>query len=177
MAIRKPDQTKLDSAQLQGLVQTLGKMRGVRRQSEYVFLGLPLYSIALGPDLTKGEMRGHAKGVLAIGDTATGVLAFGGLAMGVIAVGGLAFGFVTLGGLSIGVLLAFGGAAVGAIAGGGAALGWVAIGGAAAGYYAAAGAAYGTYVIDAMQRSPEAVAFFSQWPILQLFGPVPGLRR
>ena len=177
MAIREPDQTNLDSAQLQALAQTLGKIRGVRKQSEYVFLGLPLYSIALGPDLAKGEMRGHAKGVLAIGDTATGIVAFGGFAMGVIAVGGLAFGLITVGGFSIGVLLAVGGAAIGTVAGGGAALGWVAIGGAAAGHYAAAGAAYGTYVIDAMQRSPEAVAFFSQWPILQLFGPISGLPR
>jgi hypothetical protein len=177
MAMREPNQTKLDSAQLQALAQTLGRIRSVRKQSEYVFLGLPLYSVALGPDLAKGEMRGHAKGVLAIGDMATGIVAFGGFAMGVIAVGGLALGLITLGGLSIGVLLAVGGVAIGAVACGGGALGWVAIGGAAVGYYAAAGAAYGTYVIDAMQRSPEAVAFFSQWPILQLFGPVPGLRR
>lgn len=177
MAMREPDQTKLDSAQLQALAQAIGKFRGVRKQSEYVFLGLPLYSIAFGPDLSKGEIRGHAKGVLAIGDMATGILAFGGLAMGVFAIGGLAFGLVTLGGLALGLLLAVGGAAIGTVAAGGAALGWVAIGGAAAGYYAAAGAAYGAYVIDATHRSPEAIAFFSQWPILELLGPIPGLRR
>src|SRR5271169_5372368 len=107
MAIREPDQTKLGSAQLQALAQTLGKIRGVRKQSEYVFLGLPLYSIAMGPDLAKGEMRGHAKGV--------------------IAVGGLAFGIISVGGLSIGVLLALGGAAIGTVAAGGATLGAVAI--------------------------------------------------
>lgn len=173
MAMREPDQLKPDTAQL----QALAAFRGVRKQSEYVFLGLPLYSIAVGPDLAKGEVRGHARGVLAIGDTATGVVAFGGFAMGVIAVGGLALGLVSLGGLSIGVLLALGGAAIGGVAFGGAALGAVAIGGAAAGYYVAAGAGYGVYVIDAMHRSREAVEFFSEWPILQLFGPIPWSRR
>lgn len=179
MAIREPEQAKLDSAQLAQLqaFQAAFARQSVRKQSEYVFLGLPLYSIAKGPDLAKGEMRGHAKGVLAIGDTATGIVAIGGFAMGGIAIGGVALGLVTLGGLSLGLLLAIGGAAIGIVANGGAALGFVAIGGAAAGYYAAGGAAYGAYVLDAMHRSPEAIEFFSQWDILHLLGPIPALRR
>jgi hypothetical protein len=173
MAMREPVQTKPDIAQL----QVLAAFHGVRKQSEYVFLGLPLYSIATGPDLAKGETRGHAKGVLAIGDTATGIIAVGGFAMGGIAFGGVALGLVAVGGFALGLLLALGGAAIGAVALGGGALGWVAIGGAAAGYYAVGGAAYGTYVVDAMHRSPEAMAFFSRWEILQWLGPSPGPRR
>ena len=52
MATRNSDQAKLDSAQLQALASSFGG-KGTRKQSEYVFLGLPLYSIAvlhlLGP--------------------------------------------------------------------------------------------------------------------------------
>jgi hypothetical protein len=177
MAMRESESNKLTDRELQSLSAFAARFRGVRRQSEYVFLGLPLYSIATGPDLEKGELRGHAKGVFALGDTATGIIAIGGVAAGVFAFGGVALGLVAFGGLALGVLLAVGGAAIGAIASGGAALGLVAIGGAAAGYYAAGGAAYGKYVLDAMHRSPEAIEFFSQWGILDWFGPLPRVRR
>jgi hypothetical protein len=139
-----------------------GFPRGIRRRSDYEYLGMPLWSVALGPDFARGEMRGHAKGVIAIGDMATGVIALGGLARGLFAFGGLAAGVVAFGGLAIGGLT-LGGLAIGIIAFGGGALGWVAVGGAAAGYYAAGGAAFGTYVVSAMERSPEAIAFFAQW--------------
>ncbi len=142
----------------------------VRRKSDYEYLGMPLWSIALGPDLANGEIRGHAKGVIAIGDIATGVLAIGGLARGFIAVGGLALGVISFGGLAVGGL-AIGGLAIGAAAIGGCAIGWVAIGGGAAGYYAAGGAAWGAHVVSAMERSPEAVAFFTQWDIIRMLLP------
>jgi len=131
--------------------------RGVRKTSSVKVLGLPLYDIAMGPDPAKGSMRGHACGIIAIGDTARGVLALGGVATGVIAIGGLALG-----------ALALGGCAIGGIALGGGAVGGVAIGGGAVGYYAVGGGTYGKYVINAMQQSPEAIAFFSKWlPCLQ----------
>ena len=102
-------------------------LHGVRRQSSYEYLGLPLWSIATGPDPARGEIRGHAKGVLALGDIATG----------------------------------------------GAAVGWVAIGGLALGIYAVGGIAWGTYIISAMERSPEAIAFFTQFDALRAFIPPP----
>jgi hypothetical protein len=147
----------------------------IRRRSDYEYLGLPLWSIAMGPDPARGEMRGHAKGVVAIGDLATGFIALGGLARGFFAFGGVALGVVAIGGLAFGAL-AFGGLAIGIVAIGGCALGWVAIGGAAAGFYAAGGAAWGTHVLSAMEQSPEAVAFFTQWEPLRAFLP-PGMRR
>jgi len=171
-----PDLSHLDNAQVKMLAALAG-FKGVRRKSEYEFLGLPLYSIAFGPDFAKGELRGRATGVVAFGDVATGIIAVGGLARGGIAIGGLAVGLVALGGLSVGLLLALGGAAIGSIAFGGAALGVVAVGGAALGYYAAGGAAYGAYVLDAMRRSPEAIEFFSQWNALQWLGVIPTQRR
>ena len=151
-------------------------MASVRRHSDYEYLGMPLWSIATGPDLAKGEVRGHAKGVLAIGDIATGIVAIGGLARGVIALGGFAIGLVAVGGLAVGGL-AFGGLAIGTVAFGGGAIGWIAIGGAAAGFYAAGGAAWGMYVVSAMERSPEAIAFFTQWDALRALLPPSALRR
>jgi hypothetical protein len=53
--------------------------------------------------------------------------------------------------------------AIGLVALGGGAVGLVAVGGGAFGYYACGGGAYGKYVLDAAQRDPEAVRFFSQW--------------
>jgi hypothetical protein len=132
--------------------------RGIRKRSNRFYWGLPLYDIAMGPDPEKGEMRGHAKGIIAIGDIATGVLALGGIARGIVAFGGLAAGLLLgIGGLSIG-LLAFGGLALGGIA----------IGGGAFGYYAIGGGAFGKHVISGIAQDPEAVRFFSDW--------LPGLR-
>lgn len=139
---------------------------GVRRKSKTTIAGLPLWAIASGPDPARGEMRGHAKAIVAIGDVATGVLAIGGFARGVIAFGGLAAGIVSAGGLAIGLALAGGGAAVGGVALGGGAFGGVAIGGGAVGRYAMGGAAAGTYVISATRCDVEAVDFFirnSEW--------------
>ena len=151
-------------------------MRGVRRRSDYEYLGLPLWSVAIGPDPEKGEVRGHAKGILAIGDIATGFIAIGGLARGGIALGGLAVGLVAFGGFALGGL-AFGGLAIGILALGGGAAGWAAIGGAAVGVYAVGGAAWGTYVVSAVERSPEAIAFFSQFEALRALLPPNVLRR
>ncbi|MFO1371381.1 MAG: hypothetical protein U1F42_02970 [Candidatus Competibacteraceae bacterium] len=136
---------------------------GVRKRSKRFYWGLPLYDIAVGPDPEKGETRGHAKGIIAIGDIATGVLALGGVARGVIAVGGLAAGLLlSIGGLSIG-LLAVGGLAIGGIALGGGAIGGIAIGGGAFGYYAVGGGAAGVHVISGLQQDPDAIQFFSDW--------------
>ncbi|HEY7672354.1 MAG TPA: hypothetical protein VIC71_09055 [Gammaproteobacteria bacterium] len=136
--------------------------RGVRRRSAATFAGLPLYDIAIGPDLERGEFRGHAKGIIAIGDFATGVLALGGLVRGIIAVGGLAFGALSLGGLSLGIG-AIGGLAIGGIALGGGAIGGAAIGGAAIGHYACGGGALGEHVISPLERDPLAVEFFERY--------------
>jgi hypothetical protein len=146
--------------------------KGIRRQSAARLAGMPLWSVAIGPDPDKGEMRGHAKGIFAFGDIATGVLAAGGLARGVVAFGGLAIGLASFGGLGIGVLVALGGAAIGAFALGGGAAGAVAIGGGAAGVYAMGGGAIGTHVMSATQCDADALDFFSRtfewWPQLDV---------
>jgi hypothetical protein len=150
--------------QLAGLKGGAGlALRGVRKRSDVQVAGLPFYDIAMGPDLSRGEMRGHARGFIAIGDMATGVFALGGLARGVVAVGGLALGLVSFGGLSIGILAAAGGLAIGGIAFGGGAIGGVAVGGGAAGYYACGGGAAGAHVVDATHRDIEAVEFFRSY--------------
>lgn len=142
----------------------------IRYKSAATFLEMPVLAIAIGPDPSNNEIRGHARGVIAIGDIATGVIALGGVARGIIALGGLAVGGIALGGLGAG-LCAFAGLALGYVAMGGAAIGYVAAGGLAVGYYAAGGAAIGKYVIGPLQRDPEAVEFFSHL-LRSVFGKV-----
>jgi hypothetical protein len=151
-------------AELEARVSTMGmgRMRGIRRRASWTIGSLPAWDIAVGPDPARGEMRGHARGVIAIGDIATGVIALGGLARGAIAFGGLAVGLVSFGGFSAGAIFATGGLAIGAIAAGGAALGGIAFGGAAAGVYACGGAAAGAHVASASRRDAEAVLFFRE---------------
>lgn len=84
----------------------------VRKQSATTLFGLPLWAVACGPDPEKGEIRGHARGIIAIGDIATGFLAIGGLARGLIAIGGLALGCLSLGGCTLGIF-SLGGLALG----------------------------------------------------------------
>jgi hypothetical protein len=147
--------------------------RGVRKRSEMYIGEMPLWEIAVGPDPENNEVRGHARGFIAIGDIATGVIAVGGVARGFIAVGGVAIGGICLGGCALGLLtgvgglatgcLALGGLGIGGLAFGGGAVGAIAVGGGAIGYYAFGGGAFGQYVISAVQRDPEAVRFFSQF--------------
>jgi hypothetical protein len=137
--------------------------KSIRRQSSHTFCGLPLWAIAIGPDLGRREMRGHARAIFALGDMATGWLACGGLARGIVAVGGLAIVFVAFGGCAIGVLFALGGAAFGGVAIGGGAIGAIAIGGGACGYYAFGGAAAGVHTVSGLHQDPEAVTSFQRY--------------
>src|SRR5437667_7707699 len=137
--------------------------KGIRRQSAHIFCGLPLWAIAIGPDLERGEMRGHARAIFALGDMATGWFAFGGFARGIFAFGGLAVGLIAFGGVAIGVLFAVGGLAIGGMAFGGGAIGGIAIGGGACGYYAFGGAAVGVHTVSGLHQDPEAVSFFQHY--------------
>lgn len=148
--------------------------RGVRHRSAAALGDIPLLSIATGPDFEHGEIRGHARGIIAIGDIATGVVAVGGLARGLFAIGGLAVGGFTLGGLSLGAFVAVGGLAIGTVAFGGGAIGGAAVGGGAAGYYACGGGAVGAHVVRPGTADPEAVAFFERHGLL---GVCQGSRR
>ena len=76
----------------------------MRYKSSSMWLEMPVVAIAVGPDAASNEVRGHARGIIAIGDIATGVVAMGGLARGVVALGGLAIGGIALGGAAFGLL-------------------------------------------------------------------------
>lgn len=144
---------------------------GRRYQSETRIFGLPLLSIAFGPNET--ERMGHARGIIAIGDKATGWLALGGFARGLIAFGGFAMGLFSFGGFSLGLIaalggttiggIACGGGAVGGVAAGGGAVGYIASGGVAVGQYARGGGCFGPHVVSATVRDPAAVAIFQDW--------------
>ena len=138
-------------------------VKGIRRESARKFFGLPLWAIAISPDWERGEMRGHARAIFALGDIATGWFAFGGLARGLFAFGGLAIGLFAFGGAAIGILVAVGGVAIGGLALGGAAVGGIAIGGGACGYYALGGGAVGVHTISATHQDPAALDFFQQY--------------
>ena len=152
--------------QLESQLSALGRgglgARGIRTRAAWGFGDLPFYDIAIGPNLERGEIRGHARGFIAIGDIATGVFALGGIARGVVALGGVAIGLFTFGGLSLGILTAVGGLAIGGLALGGGALGGVALGGGAVGYYACGGGAAGEFVVSVSRRDPEARVFFKE---------------
>lgn len=116
---------------------------GRRYASSIVIFGVPLVHMAFGPH--GNEPRGHAKGIIAIGDVATGVLAIGGIARGLIAIGGFAAGLISLGGFAAGLLGAMGGFSAGLLACGGGAVGGVVQGGLAIGWIADGGLAVGRY--------------------------------
>ena len=150
-----------------------GGYRTVRHRSAAEFGGLPLLAIATGPDPAKGERRGHARGIVAIGDVATGVLAIGGVARGLVALGGVAVGVVTFGGTSLGALAAVGGLAIGTVAVGGGAVGWTALGGGAVGTYACGGGAFGEHVVSATRQDAEAIRHFEENGLGAVCGPGP----
>jgi hypothetical protein len=156
--------------QLQAVIMLPGSQRSpIRWSSSAKFLEYPLVAIAVGPDPAANEVRGHARGVIAIGDMATGFVAIAGIARGGIAIGGLAIGGIAFGGCAIGVL-GFGGLALAYFAFGGLAIGYAAVGGLAIGVYAMGGVAFGKYVIGPLHRDPQAVEFFERlgtnlWPV------------
>jgi hypothetical protein len=140
---------------------------GKRYRSAATLFGLPVIDIALGPK--NGELRGRAKGIIAIGDIATGFFAFGGLARGIVAFGGLSIGLFAIGGGAVGLITGIGGFAIGALASGGGALGILANGGGAIGVYAEGGGAFGIHARggNAFGSPAEFSAvnwFFGSWP-------------
>ena len=141
------------------------RMTGKRYRSKARLFGLPVIDVAIGP--ASGQMRGVARGIIAVGDIAMGGIALGGISIGVVPVGGLALGLCSFGGSSIGLLTAMGGLAVGCLAVGGAAFGVLAGGGGAVGIFAQGAGAQGMFARQArMRRSPtgpdpfEAVSWF-----------------
>lgn len=121
--------------------KNMGMNFGKRYRSKATIFGMPVIDIAMGPK--NGEMRGHARGFIAIGDEAMGVLAIGGIARGIVAIGGVSLGVFSTGGVTLGLLIALGGLSFGGIAVGGVAIGAVATGGLAIGWVAQGGMAIG----------------------------------
>ena len=93
--------------------------KSLRFQSNRTLFGYPIYDIAFGPDHVTGAVKGHAKGIIAIGNRATGFVAIGGMAQGIIAIGGLSWGLFTAGGCTLGLVAGVGGVAAGGIVLGG----------------------------------------------------------
>lgn len=153
---------------------SFGARTGKRYESRAKIFGVPVVSIALGPH--GREVRGHARGLIAIGDIATGGIALGGIARGVVAAGGVAIGVCSFGGMSIGLLTACGGMAISAVlAVGGLAAGTIALGGSAFGMFAEGGNAFGMYTRSGSGVSPGSAAIFDRYS--WLFGTWPPRSR
>lgn len=156
------------------LVRDGAATNSYRWQAKATVLGRPAVAIAFGP--SGDEVRGRARGWIAIGDDAVGVVAVGGVARGVVAIGGVAIGAVTAGGLSLGLLvgvgglataplgLAIGGCAIGLLAVGGFSIGFAAVGGMAIAWFPAGGGQVGVHPLrgpHGSSASAEAVAFWA----------------
>ncbi len=103
-------------------------------KSKKSFKGLPLIHINFGSKMYK------AKGVIAIGNSATGLIAIGLVAVGLISLGVLPIGLIAIGAIALGIFAA-GGVAAGVVSAGGIAVGVLALGGIALGMYSAGGIA------------------------------------
>lgn len=125
--------------------------QSIRYTSRVCLRKWPLLAVALGPDASRNETRGHAKGIIALGDVATGVIAIGGLAHGLIAVGGVAVGLITVAGVGLGAFVI-----------GGVALAQTAFGGVAIGQYAKGGAAVGPHVVSSKRVDESAAEWFGR---------------
>ena len=125
----RPEQRYQQASDLKTAIEFIAtpwpRRPGKRAASSTMILGMPLWSVAYGPDLEKGEVRGHAHGVFALGEIATGIVAVGAVAVGVFtlapisigvfALGAVALGGVAMGGVSIGIL-SYGAVALGLFA-------------------------------------------------------------
>jgi hypothetical protein len=102
--------------------------KAFERRSERVWGDLPIVHISVGGRQADGRYRlGRARGIIAIGDTATGLVAIGGVAIGLFAAGGVAIGLVAIGAVAI-ALVAVGAVSIGLLAVGAVAIGLTAIG-------------------------------------------------
>jgi RNA polymerase sigma factor (sigma-70 family) len=119
-----------EAAKQPSLIELPPTLTTRRYQSRARFLGLPLLAIAQGPDASRGERIGIARGWIAIGDIAFGgLVGIGGIGIAPISLAGLGIGLLSIGGLALGAL-ALGGASFGFLSCGGLAFGWkLAIGG------------------------------------------------
>ena len=92
-------------------------------RSPQTWRGMPLVHVAIGARPAGGRRTiAHARGIIAVGDTAQGVIAVGLIAIGVVAVGPVAIGVVALGVAALGVV-SVGVVTVGVVAAGVVALG------------------------------------------------------
>lgn len=139
--------------------------RGIRRTSQTLVWGLPLWEISCGPDAARGERHGYARAVFAIGDQADGLVAIGGIARGGLTIGGISAGVISIGGLSFSLLAALGGVALAPFVLGGVAIGGASLGGVAIGVYARGPTAVGLHVVE------------TDPPDRQLHPRVPGVQR
>lgn len=110
------------------------------RKSKRALFGLPLVHINLG----HGKRR--AKGIIAIGNTATGVIAIGFASVGLLSFGVASIGLISLGAVSLAALLSIGAISVGTISIGAISVGVFTVGAVSAGMFSIGAVASATHV-------------------------------
>lgn len=131
---------------------------GFEYKSAKTWRGMPLVHI---------NLKGTAKGVLAIGLAAKGIFAIGLAAIGVLSLGIVSIGVLTIAafaalgvissaGLSAGIL-SCGGMSIGLISMGGMSIGWFSFGGLSLGKYVIGGAAVGDIAVGGMATGTVAI--------------------
>lgn len=121
---------------------------GLEYKSERTWHGLPLVHI---------NLKGTAKGVLAVGFMAKGIIAVGLAALGIIPIGLTALGIFAIGGLFAVGAVSTAAVAVGIISLGGISAGVLSLGGVSAGWFSFGGFSVGKYVIGGYANGDIAV--------------------
>ena len=116
----------------------LSRGRFYEYKSRKLLFGLPLVHVNIGWGIKR------AKGIIAIGNSATGIIAIGLLSKGILSLGLLSIGIIGLGVLSIGLLLALGSVSIGTISIGAVSLGIFSLGAVSVGKYAVGAVAAAT---------------------------------
>lgn len=135
-----------------------------RKRSRTRLFGMPLWEVAFNLANKSGRQmyasrNAKARGIIAIGDSATGIIAIGNIAKGLITFGHLSFGLISFGGLSIGVLScglqSIGGLALGFLSGG-----LISIGAISGGYFSIGMLTIGKYVFGKDYQSPLMLGLY-----------------
>ena len=121
---------------------------GLEYKSERTWHGLPLVHI---------NLKGTAKGVLAVGFMAKGIIAVGFAALGIIPIGLAALGIFAIGGLFAVGAVSTAAVSVGILSLGGISAGVLSMGGVSAGWFSFGGLSVGKYVIGGYASGEIAV--------------------
>lgn len=114
-------------------------------KSKTSIFGIPLVHICQSNE--QSDKIKMARGIIAIGNSATGIIAIGGSCIGIFTFGGISLGLVSIGGISFGFIFSMGFFSVG----------WISTGIIAIGYYAVGLFCIGMQCLGFNSASPQMI--------------------